>query len=191
MEFSKESEMNQLQKINLEGVGPVSFERSRKARSISISVKSPDRVRVAVPEGISLQAAEDFTLSKISWIKKNINKLSNQIDLKQQLNLVDVNYAKLYLINRLRILANQHGFTYNKVSVRNQKTRWGSCSFNNNISLNIKLVCLPKHLADYVILHELVHTKIKNHSPSFWSFLNKYIPDAKKIDKALKRYSCS
>ncbi len=178
-------------KINLEGIGPVFFERSRKARSISISVKSPDRVRVAVPEGISLQAAEDFTLSKISWIKKNINKLSNQIDLKQQLNLVDVNYAKLYLINRLRILANRHGFTYNKVSVRNQKTRWGSCSFNNNISLNIKLVCLPKHLADYVILHELIHTKIKNHSPSFWSFLNKYIPDAKKIDKALKRYSCS
>tara|TARA_B100001029_G_C14939521_1_gene382392 strand:+ start:252 stop:791 length:540 start_codon:yes stop_codon:yes gene_type:complete len=178
-------------KVDLEGIGPVFFDRSRKARNISISVKYPDKVRIAVPYGVSFQVAEDFALSKISWIKKNISKLSNQIDLNQQLDLVDIDYAKSYLINRLRILAEQYNFTYNKVSIRNQRTRWGSCSFNNNISLNIKLVCLPKYLSDYVILHELVHTKIKNHSPSFWSFLNKYIQDAKKIDKALKRYSCS
>ena len=178
-------------KVDLEGVGPVFFERSRKARNISISVKSPNKVRVAVPEGISFKMAEDFALSKISWINKNISKFSSQIDLKKQLDSVDVNYAKSYLINRLRFLADQYNFTYNKVSVRNQKTRWGSCSFNNNISLNIKLACLPKHLSDYVILHELVHTKIKNHSPSFWSFLSQYIPDAKKTDRALKRYSCS
>jgi len=177
--------------INLEGVGPILFERSRRARNINISVKSPNRVRVAVPVGVSYQEAEDVVLSKMSWIKKNIDKLSDRISLSQCIDSIDVDYARSYLVARLKDLASLHGFEYSKVSVRNQKTRWGSCSADNNISLNIKLVCLPKHLADYVILHELVHTKIKNHSPSFWRFLNDYVPDAKKIDRALKRYSCS
>ena len=175
----------------LEGIGPVFFERSRRAQNINISIKFPDRVRVAVPLGISFKRAESIALSKKSWIKKNINKLSNQINLKDHLQSINVSHAKRELIDRLRYLADRDGFAYNKISIRNQKTRWGSCSSDNNISLNIKLICLPKDLIDYVILHELTHTKIKNHSLSFWSFLNQYIPDAKKKDRALKRYSCA
>ena len=82
-------------------------------------------------------------------------------------------------------------FVYNKVTIRNQKTRWGSCSGKNNINLNMKLMNIPNHLIDYVILHELVHTKVKNHRPLFWGSLDIYVGNAKAIDKELKKYSLS
>ena len=178
-------------KVKIEGVGHVVIERSLRAKNISISVKFPDQVRVAVPVNVSFEKAEQFAQTKASWIKKNIDKFSSQINLSQRLESINTEEAKSYLIGRLKYLANKHGFSYNSVSVRSQKTRWGSCSSNNNISLNIKLICLPKDLSDYVILHELVHTKIKNHSPLFWSFLNQHVSDVKKKDKALKGYSCA
>jgi len=178
-------------KVEIEGVGHAVIERSLRAKNISISVKFPDQVRIAVPLDVSFEKAEQFAQTKASWIKKNIDKFSSQVNLSQHLDSIDTDYAKSYLVGRLKHLANKHGFSYNSVSVRSQKTRWGSCSFNNNISLNIKLICLPKDLSDYVILHELAHTKIKNHSPSFWSFLNQHVLDVKKKDKALKGYSCA
>jgi predicted metal-dependent hydrolase len=85
-------------------------------------------------------------------------------------------------------LAKQHEFTYNMVSIRNQRTRWGSCSCKGNISLNIKLVALPPELFDYVILHELVHTRIHNHSKKFWKELDKYIENGKAKAAGLIEY---
>ena len=86
-------------------------------------------------------------------------------------------------------MAKEHGFRYNKATVRNQKTRWGSCSAKNNISLNMQLMNLPKELIDYVILHELVHTKVKNHSKTFWATLDQYNHNAKQKNRALKDYT--
>ena len=98
----------------------------------------------------------------------------------------ELNLSKLDA--RLDELAMTHGFTYNRATVRNQKTRWGSCSGKNNISLNMQLMNLPKQLIDYVILHELVHTLVKNHSPLFWETLNSYVINAKYQSKELKNY---
>ena len=69
------------------------------------------------------------------------------------------------------------------------KTRWGSCSFKNNINLSLHLMRLREELIDYVILHELVHTKVKNHSREFWTTLDIYCPKSKSLDKELKKYS--
>ena len=74
-------------------------------------------------------------------------------------------------------LAASHGFTYNKVSIRTQKTRWGSCSNRKNISLNSKLLFFPKKIVEYVILHELSHTVEMNHSHRFWKLVEKCQPD--------------
>ncbi len=97
--------------------------------------------------------------------------------------------AKEYLPQRTDFLANKYGFTFEKVSVRNAKTRWGSCSGKNNISLNIHLMRLPEYLSDYVILHELCHTVEKNHGKNFWALLDKVSGNAKGLDKELKNYS--
>jgi len=77
---------------------------------------------------------------------------------------------------------------YNRVFVRNQKTRWGSCSWKNNISLNAKLVKLPEKLMDYIILHELVHTRVRNHGKEFYAELGQLVPDQKLLDSELKEY---
>jgi len=93
-----------------------------------------------------------------------------------------------YLPERVEELAGKYGFKYSKVALRNNKTRWGSCSAYNNINLNIQLMNLPAHLVDYVILHELVHTVHKNHGPSFWSHLGNITSDAGGLAKELKKY---
>jgi len=99
--------------------------------------------------------------------------------------VIDKADAKKTLVDRLYHLAQEHGFTFNNASVRNQRTQWGSCSQKNNISLNIKLVLLPKELIDYVILHELVHTRIHNHSKKFWDELDSYMENSKIMAKRL------
>ncbi|MCD4791615.1 MAG: M48 family metallopeptidase [Bacteroidales bacterium] len=99
--------------------------------------------------------------------------------------------AKNYLPERTSILAKNHGFKFNKIRVRNAKTRWGSCSGLNNISLNIQLMRLPDYLIDYVILHELCHTVEKNHGKNFWFLLDKISGNAKGLDKELKGFSPS
>lgn len=180
--------------ISIEGIEIV-MERSRKAGKLSLSVRPVRGVRVAVPPGASFRAAEKFAQSKIQWIKtsllkikkieethKNIPELSEPLNRKKSRNI---------LIDRINQLAERYGFTFNRVFIRNQKTRWGSCSGNNNINLNINLVRLPGELMDYVILHELVHTRIKNHSRSFWRELDVYVGNSKKTDAKLKKYSLS
>ena len=103
-------------------------------------------------------------------------------------NFDDIGVAtvKKTLTSKLEQLAEEHGFRYNKVTIRTQRTRWGSCSPRNNISLNMKLVRLPDELMDYVILHELVHTHIHNHSKKFWAELDQYVGNAKVLAKRLR-----
>ncbi|MBN2482437.1 MAG: DUF45 domain-containing protein [Bacteroidales bacterium] len=85
-------------------------------------------------------------------------------------------------------LARIHGFQYNKICIRNNKSRWGSCSRNNNLNLNLHLIRLPQHLCEYVILHELAHTIHKNHQKPFWALLDQMTENAKKLDRELSKY---
>ncbi len=98
--------------------------------------------------------------------------------------------AKQILPSRLKELAKLHGFLYNKVTVRNNRRNWGSCSSKNNISLNLQMMKLPNELIDYILLHELVHTEIKNHSPAFWKRLDEVCDrQAKALAKKVRSYS--
>lgn len=96
--------------------------------------------------------------------------------------------AKQYLPQRVQYFAFKFNFNYNKVVIKKAGTRWGSCSYQNNINLNLHLMRLPDHLRDYVILHELAHTVEKNHGPGFWALLNKISGDAYGLDREMKQY---
>jgi predicted metal-dependent hydrolase len=96
--------------------------------------------------------------------------------------------AKAYLPRRLTSLADQYDFTYQKLRYSSAGTRWGSCSSERTISLNIWLMQLPFELIDYVILHELCHTRHMNHSDDFWSLLSEHCPNYKELRRRLKQH---
>ncbi len=107
-------------------------------------------------------------------------------------NLTEVyrNEAKRLLPVRLTELARRHGFEFNKVTIRNNRRNWGSCSSKNNISLNLQMMKLPVELIDYILIHELVHTEIKNHGSKFWERLDEVSNNrARELAKQVKRYS--
>ena len=177
--------------IYVDGVGLILFERSIRAKRVIISVKPPKKVRVAIPNRVSFKSALEFVNLKKPWIQKHLVRIKQVESQRQAVGssvIIDKVKARKKLTSRLHYLAEKHGFTYNKVTIRNQKTRWGSCSHKNNISLNMKLVLLPDEMVDYVILHELVHTRIHNHSKKFWSELDKYVGDGKATAKRLRRH---
>ncbi|MBE0571609.1 MAG: M48 family metallopeptidase [Ignavibacteriaceae bacterium] len=99
--------------------------------------------------------------------------------------------AKQYLPAKVNELAEKFGFKFNKLTLKNIKSRWGSCSRKNNINLSIHLIRLPDHLIDYVILHELVHTVHHNHSATFWKMLNDITGGSKVLDDEFKKYRIS
>ncbi len=177
--------------VELKSVGAILMERSRRARHVSVSVRPHTGVRVAVPCGVSFAYAEKFAQSKVGWIKKHLEKMRR---LEHKARTLSANgpiirsAARQRLIDRLDQLAQRHGFQYNKVYIKTQKTRWGSCSHKNNINLNINLVRLPDELIDYTILHELLHTRIKNHGRRFWRELDRLLGDAKTLDRKLSEY---
>lgn len=109
--------------------------------------------------------------------------VDNRADCREKLDVWIRKRAKKYLSARTRELADAHGFVVNNISVRGQKTRWGSCCSRQNISLNYKLVFLPAELVDYVIVHELCHTVHLDHSPSFWRLVEKFIPHYRQCKK--------
>ena len=173
--------------INLNGIGVVSMYSSNRAKRIIIYIRKNNEVRVAIPRNINIDNAKDFVLSKTNWIKKTQKKISKKIVLDY--SNINKKLAKKILIERLNKISIDTGLLYNKVSIKNQKTRWGSCSSLNNINLNINLINLPLRLIDYVIFHELVHTIEKNHSRKFWNLLNKYLPEAQNLNKELNNYA--
>lgn len=110
----------------------------------------------------------------------------------------DINYilnawlkhrAKIYLPERAAYLAGHYGFSFKKLNLRNQKTRWGSCSVSGNISLNYRLMKYRKELIDYVIIHELCHLREMNHSKKFWELVESLVPDYKSLKRELKSHS--
>ncbi len=100
--------------------------------------------------------------------------------------------AKQALPPRLHELAQRHGFRYSRVTVRNMHTRWGSCSAKGNIGLSIYLLMLPRHLQDYVMLHELCHTRQMNHSPKFWALLDSLVEGRSEVyRREIRNYNMS
>jgi predicted metal-dependent hydrolase len=121
--------------------------------------------------------------------ENEIQSIENQNYIRNVIEKILRIEAKSFLPKRVDELAKKHNFNYQKLAIKNTKTRWGSCSFKNNINLSLHLMRLREELIDYVILHELVHTKVKNHSIEFWTTLNIHCPNSKNLDRELKKYS--
>lgn len=99
--------------------------------------------------------------------------------------------AKTLLPQRLQKLADKHGYSYRSVKIKKLTSRWGSCSSKKDISLSYFLIQLPWHLIDYVLLHELAHTKHMNHSKHFWDEMDNLVPDIRTLRKEIRNHKPS
>ena len=168
-------------------VGTIKYIGNNRAKRIIISVK-PEYVRVVIPKRQSFKNAQKFVESRLDWIRTNKQNMDLELKKRNELPEIDRKVARKILCRRIGELAQLHKFVYNRVSIRKQKTRWGSCSSKDNINLNMNLLHLPSELMDYVLLHELVHTRVKDHSKDFWDELNTIVPNARQVDRRLKDY---
>lgn len=127
----------------------------------------------------------------ILYNKSNVKIIENVLYLptkntKEKLISFLKKFAKLTIEERTNILAKQFDFEFNKISISSAKTNWGSCSHNNNLHFTFRLCFCPMLVVDYIIIHELSHTKIKNHSKKFWLLVEKFCPEFKQHNKWLK-----
>jgi predicted metal-dependent hydrolase len=146
------------------------FVRHPRARRYIIRVQGDGTVRVTVPRWGSKRQAQDFADEQREWIERQQRRQSQQQLPPEAIEALRIRAAR-ELPEELRRLAAIHGLTASRVSVRNQRWRWGSCSPQGHISLNWRLVLMPDFVRDYVIVHELMHLKRLDHSRAFWKLV--------------------
>jgi predicted metal-dependent hydrolase len=166
------------------------FVRHPRARRYLIRVEDDGRVRVTLPRWGSKKEAAAFAEQERAWIEKQRRRVEEdrtrvgggrgaglphgEASVEERILRAR---AKRELPRRLLELAALHGLAVTRVSVRNQRWRWGSCSRSGHICLNWRLVKMPDAVRDYVMLHELMHLKRMDHSPKFWKLVEKVCPD--------------
>jgi predicted metal-dependent hydrolase len=179
-------------------IGKVNFVKSRRARRFTLTVKPWRGVRITLPWHAAFRDAETFLLHHTGWVREKLHqaglyeKAHRQAAIENKTAPSEEKLRELalaYLPGRTALLAERHGFTYRRITIRRSRTRWGSCSAVNNINLSIFLMQLPSHLIDYVILHELVHTVRKDHSSRFWELLEQHSGNARALAREIRKYS--
>lgn len=170
-----------------------SIRKSSRAKRVKIVIDQNREVVLVVPKFVSIKRAEKFLNEKSDWI---LSKISEKQD--DKIFLVGENDNRDFLQKKLKAYSlikkkvekfnDFYQFKYNKICIRNQKTRWGSCSSKGNLNFNYKLIYLPEKLIDYVVVHELCHLKQMNHSKKFWELVGLTIDDYIIIKKKFKKY---
>jgi predicted metal-dependent hydrolase len=158
----------------------VVFVRQRRARHYILRLRDDGVVRVTVPWRGSRAEAERFLVARREWIARERHRRELALGATRVPPEVEAHLrrqAARELPLRLSELAGTHGFAVKTVSVRNQRTRWGSCSPSGRISLNWRLIQLPPAVRDYVLLHELTHLRHLDHSARFWRELARLCPN--------------
>jgi predicted metal-dependent hydrolase len=134
------------------------------------------RVRVTIPRGGSRREADEFAGRHRDWVARELARIAAaSTTLEERLALRA--RAALELPVRLKEMAARFGLSVSRVSVRNQRSRWGSCGRDGHICLNWRLVAMPDWVRDYVIVHELMHLRRMDHSPRYWKLVAGAFPD--------------
>ena len=165
--------------------------KSKRARRMRLAVYCDTSVVVTLPYGASENIVEKFIREKSRWLFGKIEyfkkykatpiKINSRGDYKKRKG-----EALAWAISRAEHFNEIYKFKYNKIFVKNQKTRWGSCSRKGNLNYNYKILYLPARLADYIIVHELCHLREFNHTRKFWDLVARAAPDYLDIKKELK-----
>lgn len=178
-----------------QGVFCYTLQRYASARNIRIILRDGKVSKVTAPKHIADSSIERFLQKQESWIVKHVRLFSSKQEWKVFAQKGDGFYRKnkkqAYDIvkEKLELYNTLYGFVYNRVSIRNQSSRWGSCSSQKNLNFNYKIIFLPDDVADYIVVHELCHLEEMNHSEDFWRLVAYALPAYKDLRKKLKQYT--
>jgi len=166
--------------------------RHARAKRANITMHPGGRVVVTIPSSATERAATTLIRGQQPWIKRNLEKVKARdvIHLPKVLTSHKKEVRSI-LSARVKHFNGYYNFSFNRITIRNQKTLWGSCSQNKNLNFNARLIHLPYYLRDYVVVHELCHLKELNHSKEYWRLVGNLVPRYKECEKKLKRFVIS
>ncbi len=165
--------------------------RSRR-KTLALQIKEDGSVLVRAPYWMSNGEISRFVKDKKDWIRKHLDNLQNQ-DKQTPLQMISQEELDSLCKKAMKVIPEKAayfapivGTDYGKITIRRQRTRWGSCSDKGNLSFNCLLMKVPERVLDYVVVHELCHRLEMNHSPRFWANVERVLPDYKASEKWLK-----
>ncbi len=150
------------------------------------------RILVTIPKRITESAVEKFIKEKETWIIEKLDELKDtapcpSVTLDKKTYKKEKEKARKIILERVNHFGNLYGFKFERVAIRAQRTRWGSCAKNGNLNFNYKLMYLPEEIMDYIVVHELCHLDQMNHSEKFWFLVSEIIPDYKELRRKLRK----
>ena len=161
------------------------YVRHRRARRYVLRVDVDGRVRITIPRGGSRREADAFAGRQAEWIRRQQTSVARPpVESAEKHRLRAL--ARQVLPPRLLELAAQHGLAVARVSIRDQRSRWGSCGRDGHICLNWRLVQMPEWVRDYVLVHELMHLRRLDHSPKYWALVAAACPDFERARRWLR-----
>ena len=172
--------------VKIEGLSVLLVRSSRK--TLAVQIRADGTVIARAPLRMPKDRILCFLSEKASWIRMQQGRMQEREKMRQQARIhLDAaqekelrERAKSVLAQRTAYFARQVGVTYGRITVRDQKTRWGSCSQTGNLNFNFRLILAPLEVLDYVVVHELCHRRQMNHSTQFWQEVAQVLPDYRK-----------
>ena len=162
-------------------------------KTISLEIRGQE-ILVRAPYSVPKRVIEAFVLEKRDWIEKKLQRPENRQNRADSADLLtEAEISRLYeeasqvLPEMVRAFAAKIGVSYGRITIRMQKTRWGSCSTKGNLNFNCLLMLAPERVQQYVVVHELCHRKEMNHSPAFWAAVSAVFPDYKEQVRWLRK----
>lgn len=184
--------MNQKITLNNETVS-YTLKMSARTKHLRFTLHPDGRFVVSAPARMSLKKIEMYLIQKTDWILKKCKEIRARAPVVRSAKQSKAHFLKhkaaaLELAKKKVAHFNQlYQFTFQKITIKNQKTRWGSCSKKGNLNFNYKIALLPEVLVDYIVVHELCHLGAFNHSKKFWNLVARVVPNYKELRKKLKR----
>lgn len=168
--------------------------RRTKRKSATIKITADMQIVVYVPLYVSDNEIERMVISKSKWIDEHMLKVQSTIDERSKLEKITseqikelADQAVEYIPKRVKYYAEKENFVYNKITIKNLVSRWGSCSTKGNLNFNCLLMLTPDYVIDYIVVHELCHLREMNHSEKFWAEVEKIMPDYQRAELWLKQ----
>lgn len=168
--------------------------RRSKRKSAAIKITADMQIVVFVPVYVSDNEIERLVISKSKWIDEHMLKVQSTIDERSKLEKITFEQIKEladqaveYIPKRVKYYAEKENFVYNKITIKNLVSRWGSCSTKGNLNFNCLLMLTPDYVIDYIVVHELCHLREMNHSEKFWAKVEKIMPDYQRAELWLKQ----